>query len=76
MTDRRASVLIDFTAPDALPTISALAGAIKGGSVKTLIVLGGNPAYNAPADLDWPAVQASVGEEQLELGCVRREASC
>ncbi|HEX2852233.1 MAG TPA: TAT-variant-translocated molybdopterin oxidoreductase [Opitutaceae bacterium] len=43
-------------------TISTLAAALKAGSVKTLVVLGGNPAYNAPADLDWPALQKSVGE--------------
>jgi MoCo/4Fe-4S cofactor protein with predicted Tat translocation signal len=42
--------------------IAGLATAIKGGSIKTLVVLGGNPAYNAPADLDWPALQKSVGE--------------
>ena len=43
-------------------TIAGLATAIRGGSVKTLVILGGNPAYNAPADLDWPALQKSVGE--------------
>ncbi len=43
-------------------TIQALATAIKGGSVKTLVILGGNPAYNAPADLDFAALQKSVGE--------------
>jgi len=43
-------------------SIAALATAISGGSVKTLIVLGGNPAYNAPADLDWSALQKSVAE--------------
>jgi molybdopterin-containing oxidoreductase family iron-sulfur binding subunit len=43
-------------------TLSGLATAIKGGSVKTLVILGGNPAYNAPADLDWVALQKSVGE--------------
>ena len=42
--------------------ITGLATAIKGGSVKTLVILGGNPAYNAPADLDWAALQKSVGE--------------
>jgi len=39
-----------------------LASAIKGGSIRTLVILGGNPAYNAPVDLDWPALQKSVGE--------------
>lgn len=43
-------------------TLSGLATAIKGGSVKTLVILGGNPAYNAPADLDWAALQQSVAE--------------
>ena len=42
--------------------IVGLAAAIKSSSVKTLVVLGGNPAYNAPSDLDWAALQKSVGE--------------
>ncbi len=46
----------------ALSNIGALAAAIKAGSVKTLVVLGGNPAFNAPADLDWATLQKSVGE--------------
>jgi MoCo/4Fe-4S cofactor protein with predicted Tat translocation signal len=48
--------------PSAAATIGDLAAAIKGGSVKTLVVLGGNPAYNAPADLDWAALQKSVAD--------------
>ncbi len=32
-------------------TIHELAGAIDQGQVETLVILGGNPAYNAPADL-------------------------
>jgi MoCo/4Fe-4S cofactor protein with predicted Tat translocation signal len=55
---------VDFVAVPASTAvpISNLASAIKAGSVKTLIVLGGNPVYNAPADLDWPALQGSVNE--------------
>jgi molybdopterin-containing oxidoreductase family iron-sulfur binding subunit len=55
---------IDFVAIPAATAsgIAELAAAIKGGAVKTLIVLGGNPAYNAPADLDWSALQKSVAE--------------
>jgi anaerobic selenocysteine-containing dehydrogenase len=30
------------------------------GAVKTLVILGGNPVYNAPADLDWATLQKSV----------------
>jgi MoCo/4Fe-4S cofactor protein with predicted Tat translocation signal len=43
-------------------SIVELAERVKSGSVKTLIVLGGNPVYNAPADLDWTSLQKSVGE--------------
>ena len=55
---------VDFVAVPAATasSIEALATAIRGGAVQTLIVLGGNPAYNAPADLDWAALQKSVPE--------------
>ncbi len=52
---------VEIAANDA-SSIAALATAIRGGSVKTLIVIGGNPAYNAPADLDWSSLQKSVPE--------------
>ncbi|HVS51456.1 MAG TPA: TAT-variant-translocated molybdopterin oxidoreductase [Opitutaceae bacterium] len=48
--------------PSPAAALGDLANAIKAGSVKTLFILGGNPAYNAPADLDWAALQKSVGE--------------
>jgi molybdopterin-containing oxidoreductase family iron-sulfur binding subunit len=55
---------IDFIAVEATGAagIQQLAAAIKTSSVKTLFILGGNPAYNAPAELDWPALQKSVPE--------------
>lgn len=34
-------------------SITDLAGAMKSGSVRTLFILGGNPVYNAPADLNF-----------------------
>ena len=37
--------------------LGTLASALKAGQVSTLVILGGNPAYNAPADLDWSAAQ-------------------
>ncbi|HLP25864.1 MAG TPA: hydrogenase, partial [Acidobacteriota bacterium] len=46
--------------PRTASTIQALAAAIKAGSVKTLFVLNGNPAYNAPADLEFGALLKSV----------------
>ncbi|MGC4073202.1 MAG: TAT-variant-translocated molybdopterin oxidoreductase [Nibricoccus sp.] len=48
--------------PSSAASINDLAASIKSGSVKTLVVLGGNPVYNAPADLDWAALQKSVSE--------------
>jgi len=55
---------VDFVevAANGASSIAGLATAISGGSVKTLIVLGGNPAYNAPADLDWSKLQSSIPE--------------
>jgi molybdopterin-containing oxidoreductase family iron-sulfur binding subunit len=42
-------------------TLGELAQAIKSKQVKTLVILGANPVYTAPADLDWPNLQKSVG---------------
>ncbi|MBK9989771.1 MAG: TAT-variant-translocated molybdopterin oxidoreductase [Verrucomicrobia bacterium] len=47
---------------ETVATINNVTLAIKAGSVKTLVVLGGNPAYNATVDLDWAALQGSVSE--------------
>ncbi len=55
---------VDFVAvdPSSASTIQALANAIKGGAVKTLFILNGNPVYNAPADLDFGSLLKSVSE--------------
>jgi molybdopterin-containing oxidoreductase family iron-sulfur binding subunit len=37
--------------------ISDLAKSLNAGEVETLVILGGNPVYNAPADLDWTRAQ-------------------
>ncbi len=47
----------------ALPSVSALASlvsAMKAGKIKTLAVLGGNPVFDAPADLDFASAMAKV----------------
>ncbi|OIO59651.1 MAG: hydrogenase [Verrucomicrobia bacterium CG_4_10_14_3_um_filter_43_23] len=41
-------------------SIKELADLIKKGTIGTLVVLGGNPVYNAPADLNWPKLQKSI----------------
>jgi MoCo/4Fe-4S cofactor protein with predicted Tat translocation signal len=55
-------------------SISDLAAAIKAGAVKTLFVLGGNPAYDAPADLDFPGLLKQV-PQSLRLGLFEDETS-
>jgi molybdopterin-containing oxidoreductase family iron-sulfur binding subunit len=63
---------VDYREPkDALlPTaggLEDLLGAMTAGSVRTLVVLGGNPAYDSAADLDFAAAAAKV-EETIHLG--------
>ena len=51
------------TTDAALPSIGSLASlvsAMQAGTVQTLVVLGGNPAFDAPADLDFASAMASV----------------
>jgi molybdopterin-containing oxidoreductase family iron-sulfur binding subunit len=54
------------SSPD-IATLDELAQAITKGQVQTLVVLGGNPAYNAPVDLDFVALMKRVGET-IRLG--------
>ena len=45
------------------PSVSslvALVDAMQGGTVQTLVVLGGNPVFDAPADLDFASAMAKV----------------
>jgi len=47
----------------ALPSASSLASlvsAMKGGAVQTLVILGGNPVFDAPADLDFASAMSAV----------------
>jgi len=47
----------------ALPSVSSLTSlvsAMQGGTVLTLVVLGGNPVFDAPADLDFASAMAKV----------------
>jgi len=48
-------------APAEEPGIEAAAERLRGGDVEDLVILGGNPVYNAPAGLDWKALQAKAG---------------
>src|SRR5262245_24631250 len=61
----------------ALPSVSSLTklvSAMKGGSVQTLVILGGNPVFDAPADLDFAAAMAKV-PHTIALGHTLDETS-
>jgi MoCo/4Fe-4S cofactor protein with predicted Tat translocation signal len=60
----------------ALPAqnIVQLAKQITDKQVKTLVVIGGNPVYNAPADLGWSKLQSSV-ETVVRVGAYEDETS-
>ncbi|MEI8388230.1 MAG: hydrogenase, partial [Verrucomicrobiota bacterium] len=55
-------------------TITGLAKAIAAGAVKTLFILGGNPAYNAPAELDFASLLSKV-PDVVKLGLIEDETS-
>jgi molybdopterin-containing oxidoreductase family iron-sulfur binding subunit len=59
--------------PPAL-TLNELAERLRSGKIETLIILGGNPAYNAPADLDWAALQKRI-PTVLRLGYYEDETT-
>jgi molybdopterin-containing oxidoreductase family iron-sulfur binding subunit len=61
------------TGPDAA-TLSDLAHAIEQGRVQTLVLLGGNPAYSAPVDINFAALMARV-EHTIRLGAHVDETS-
>ena len=41
-------------------SLQSLTEKIRSGSIRTLVILGGNPVYNAPADLGWSDLLATI----------------
>lgn len=63
----------------ALPALRTLVDALNGGKVDTLVILGGNPLYTAPADLDFGAAMSKathVVHQSLEVNETSRHAGC
>jgi len=61
----------------ALPSVSSLTSlvsAMKAGAIKTLVILGGNPVFDAPADLDFASALAKV-PHSIALGHTVDETS-
>jgi MoCo/4Fe-4S cofactor protein with predicted Tat translocation signal len=71
---------VTYTAPvEQAPTIqyhdlAALAGEMTGGAVKTLLIVGGNPVYDAPADLKFAEALARV-KNTVRLGQYQDETA-
>ncbi|MSU19839.1 MAG: 4Fe-4S dicluster domain-containing protein [Pedosphaera sp.] len=65
-----------LTAPSigAEGTIGQLAQALNSGQVNTLVISGGNPAYNAPVDLIWAQTQRKA-KKVIRLGYYEDETS-
>lgn len=69
------STLVGRTAKDApAKKIEDIAAAIDAKQIDTLFILGGNPVYNAPADLGWPQKQSQV-KNVVRLGYYTDETS-
>jgi molybdopterin-containing oxidoreductase family iron-sulfur binding subunit len=47
---------------DSSDSLEALASRIRNGEIESLLILGGNPVYDAPAEMNWKALQQSVPE--------------
>jgi molybdopterin-containing oxidoreductase family iron-sulfur binding subunit len=65
------------TKDTALPSVSSLASLVSAmttGTVQTLVVLGGNPVFDAPADLDFASAMAKV-PHSIALGHTSDETS-
>jgi MoCo/4Fe-4S cofactor protein with predicted Tat translocation signal len=54
--------------------LASLKEACDAGEVDTLLVLGGNPSYDAPSDFDWPETQGKA-REVIRLGYYEDETS-
>lgn len=55
-------------------TIAQLAEVLNAGQVQNLVIMGGNPVYNAPADLNWAATQRKA-KTVIRLGYYEDETS-
>ena len=49
-------------------SIGDVAKGVESQQIQSLIILGGNPVYNAPADLDWAKLQSTKGLTSFRLG--------
>lgn len=66
--------VLDRGADEPAADISTLAEKLREGEVRTLFILGANPVYNAPADLDFAGLLARA-HDSLQLSLFENETS-
>jgi Fe-S-cluster-containing dehydrogenase component len=67
---------IDAGPPDQIGSIRELARDMRGGAVDTLVILGGNPAYDGPADVEFArALAADNVKLRVHLGLYHDETA-
>ena len=62
VVEKRSEIIASQNPAD-VEALKALVNEMNGGQVDTLLVIGGNPAYDAPADLGFSAALAKVEAE-------------
>ena len=68
---------VEISSSSGLPqdgTLAELAASLNAGQVRALVIVGGNPGYNAPVDLNWPQAQAKA-KTVIRLGYEPDETS-
>lgn len=73
----RGSTIDYVSTPEAsqASSIESLTKSLNQGKIDTLFILGGNPAFNSPASLDWVSAQ-SKANHVIRLGYEEDETSC
>lgn len=66
--------VLDSDRPGTHESLRQLQAAVRSGEVKTLLMLGGNPVFDAPADLAFAETLAAVGRK-IHASCQRNETS-
>ena len=61
--------------PEQAEDLPALAGALRSGAAETVLILDSNPAYDAPADLEFSEALRSTGAFTVHLGLWRDETA-
>ncbi|MBD3161779.1 MAG: molybdopterin oxidoreductase, partial [Candidatus Latescibacteria bacterium] len=65
----------DPARPDHFEALASLTEEIRSGAVDTLLILGGNPAYDAPADLGFADALETAGTTTIHLSLFENETS-